>query len=76
MKIKLTERVIVSGHAGAQPGDVLEVSPSCASTLIQMGKAVEFAEPAKSAPEVVQTREPVVENRDPVAAPAKRGKRP
>lgn len=74
MKIQLTDLVIVQGHPNAKPGDVLDLTAGDAATLIHMGKAVEYVGHAAPAPEVVQTREPEVENRDPVAKPVKRTK--
>lgn len=69
MKIELLESVVVRGHAGAKVGDVLEVLPNLGAELIGMnlGRAVETSE---AVPEAIQSREPVIESRDPETPPA------
>jgi len=65
VKIKLIRGCIVPGHPHAQPGDTLEVSRDVGTDLLAIGKAVRVVEV-----ETVQTREPEIENREPVAIKA------
>lgn len=70
VKIKLTRGCIVPGHPTAQPGDVLEVSADVGNDLLAIRKAVRVVEL-----EAIETREPEIENREPVAVKvSKRGK--
>lgn len=65
MTIKLLKPVIVRDNPGVQVGDVFEPSKDVASELIGMG----LAEPCEVVVkrEEIQTREPIVEHRDPIA---------
>lgn len=61
MKIKLIKPVIVRNNPGVQSGEVFEPAQDVAGELIGMGAAIPWVE------EVIQTREPVIEHRDPIA---------
>ena len=65
MKVKLIKNVIVKGHAGIKKGDVIDLLPGFASTLVIEGCA-EFYEETKYEPTRIETREPVIQNREPV----------
>ncbi len=72
MRIKLLKSVVVPGFPGIRAGTEIEAPERLASILIGRGHAEEAkAESRKqkaeiSPPEMVQTREPVAETRDPV----------
>ena len=65
MKIKLLKPIIVFGCPGVQVGEVFDCPPGVASYLISDG-AAEVA-PTKAYAEIIQTREPEVETREPIA---------
>jgi hypothetical protein len=60
MKLKLIKPVVINGHPGVAVGDVFECVKN-PHLLIADGYVVEV----KESKEEIQTREPVVENRDP-----------
>lgn len=71
MRIKLLTGAVVKGHPGVVVGQVFECNDAAARELLSMriAELVETVEP-------VQTREPVIENRDPVIErTTKRGKK-
>jgi hypothetical protein len=69
MQIRIKEPCVVGGYTNVNVGDILEVLPHIGQILIGMGRAIEVNE--------VQTREPVIENRDPAPAPKRvKGKLP
>ncbi len=72
-RIKLTSAIVVAGFTDKQAGDVFDVPGALAFHLCANRWAEEVAPvPVPVAfPEVIETREPVVVNRDPeVEAPA------
>lgn len=74
MKIKLLKPMAVKGHPHASVGDILEVDSNTFQILEALGGAVVSDE--KTMPvQVVETREPVVESRDPGMQPDKSSKR-
>ncbi len=70
-RIKLTSSIVVAGYTDKQAGDVFDVPGALAFHLCANRWAEEVALPVPVAfPETIETREPVVVNRDPeVAAP-------
>ena len=67
MKIKLKQSVVVRGHPGVKAGDEIEAAPQLSSELLGLGLA-------EIAAETIQTREPVIENRDPGTQPVQPSK--
>ena len=63
MKIRLQAACLIRG-VGEVPGTVVELPEAQAWPIVHMGRAEVFAD----APATVETREPVVEARDPVPA--------
>lgn len=63
MKLKLIKPVVIQGRPGVLLGSVFEIEDRRGFELLQL----RIAEPARDvAPDPIQTREPEVENRDPV----------
>ena len=62
-RIKLTSPIVVKGFPDVRSGQVITVPGALAHELISSGWAVEVAENA-----MLETRDPVVEHRDPVLA--------
>ena len=58
MKLRITKPVIIRGFQDTKVGDEIEVQPDQAGELLGMGIC-----------ETIQTREPVIENRDPETQP-------
>ena len=73
MRIKLLKSIVVPGFPGISAGSVFEAPEALVKLLMGRGHA-EIVR-AVSKPEVVQTREPVVETRDPQPAPKSRKSR-
>jgi len=69
-RIRLKASIVVSGFPGKFPGDVFDVPGPLGFHLITNGWADEV-QVAEAPPEVIQTREPEAENRDPVLAAEK-----
>ena len=69
MKLILTKSVVITGHPGLAVGDVFEETKQ-PEFLISIGVAREFvpSEAIKESEEP-QTREPVIENREPDIKP-------
>ena len=65
MKIKLTKTVVVKGHSGVVRGDIIDVLPGLAATLVSERCAV-FYEETEYEPTRIEVREPVIQNREPV----------
>jgi hypothetical protein len=67
MKVRMLRGAVVGpGGLTARPGDCVEVSDSLGWLLINSGKAVVAPEgPEPTPPQVLDTREPIVEQRDP-----------
>ncbi len=59
--IKMVSGCIVAGHGGVDTGAVLDLDDGEASLLVSMGKAKYHGS--------IETREPMIENRDPEFAP-------
>ncbi len=70
MRIKLLASIVVTGHPGVRVGDIFDVPGHVGWHLIANRWAEEVAAPVPQ-PEVIQMREPEVQNRDPqpMAAP-------
>lgn len=67
-RVRLKNSIVVAGFPGKVPGDVFDVPGHLAFQLVVGGHAEEVQEihpEVTVAPEVVQVREPEVENRDP-----------
>lgn len=61
MKIKLLRATVIRGHDGAKVGDIIEVRDDVGFGLVITKRAVEV----RDEPPVLQTRDPIVEHRDP-----------
>jgi len=76
MKIILLKPMAVAGHPNAHVGDVLEVPANTFQTLEGLGGArlADASDGVTGAPEVIETREPEIESRDPQPAETPPGK--
>ncbi len=72
-KIRMTKGVVVKGHPGVSVGDEIDVAWHLADQLVIEGLAEEVKEVKASIAEVIETREPEVEAREP--QPKAKGKR-
>ncbi len=62
MKVKITKPVVIGGFPGALPGHVIEMSDKQASEVVASG----WGEVFNAVVDVVETRTPEVETRDPL----------
>lgn len=74
MKIILLKPMAVAGHPNAHVGDVLEVTANTFQILEGLGGARLVGDGAAVAPEVIETREPEIESRDPQPSETPHGK--
>lgn len=67
MKIRLLKPITVLDHPGVKVGDVFDIHAERGEILVRIGDA-------EAVSEKIQTREPVIENRDPAIELPKRKK--
>ncbi len=67
MRIKLKASIIIADYPGKQVGDIFDLPASLGYHLITNRWAEQII-PSESPPEVIETREPEVQNRDPQPA--------
>ena len=74
-KVKLIQGVVVKGHPGVVQGSTIEADPRTAHELVTSGWAVYVTEIPVEQREEVQTREPIIQQRDPQTQPSQSAKR-
>ena len=75
MRIQLLKPVVVKGRPGVGVGDVIEVDAHTAHDLTSSGCAMDYTLTPEPVASQVLTREPVIENREPVIQPTVRRKK-